>query len=363
MSEAAKTPLIRLEKRGVMDKRKALAIRAGSIILALILGSIPILLTGANPVRAYGIIVKGSLGNAIYLKQTVKIAIPLLVCALAIAPCFKMRFWNIGAEGQLTMGAVFASFFAIRLGGKLPPLAIIPLMGVAAAVGGGIWGFLPGLFKAKFNTNETLFTLMMNYIAIGIVKWLQGGPWEGRKGTQLVPTFNRSTYLPEVFGVYCGWIIALLLVVVMHLYMTRTKHGYEVAVIGDSINTARYAGMNVGWIMMRTMILSGAISGIAGFLLVSGDFHTITSNIASGYGFTAITVSWLSQLNAFVMIAISALLAIISKGSKTLNMNLSVPTAVSEIVSGILLFCMLGCEFFINYRIIFRKKTDTEVKA
>ena len=149
----------------------------------------------------------------------------------------------------------------------------------------------------------------------------------------------------------------------MHLYMTRTKHGYEVAVIGDSINTARYAGMNVGWIMMRTMILSGAISGIAGFLLVSGDFHTITSSIASGYGFTAITVSWLSQLNAFVMIAISALLAVISKGSKTLNMNLGVPTAVSEIVSGILLFCMLGCEFFINYRIIFRKKTEREVKA
>ena len=271
MSNNARIPFVRLAKRGVMDRKKALAIRAASIVLALILGSIPILLTGANPIKSYGIMIRGSLSNAIYLKQTIKIAIPLLVCSLAIAPCFKMRFWNIGAEGQLTFGAVCSAFVAIHFGGKLPSAVILPLMAVAGAVGGGFWGFLPGLFKARYNTNETLFTLMMNYIAIGMVKWLQGGPWEGRKGTQLVPTFHKSTFLPEVFGVQCGWIIALLLVVFMHIYMTRTKHGYEVAVIGDSINTARYAGMNVGWIMMRTMILSGAICGIAGFLVLAGE--------------------------------------------------------------------------------------------
>lgn len=356
-----KTPLIRLAKRDGMDPKKALAIRAASILVALILGSIPIMLTGANPFKAYIVIVQGSLGNSIYLKQTIKIAIPLLVCSLAIAPCFKMRFWNIGAEGQLTFGAMCATYFAIHLGGKMPGFFVILIMAIAAALGGGIWGLIPGFFKAKYNTNETLFTLMMNYIAIGIVSWLQGGPWEGRKGTQIIPMFDKSTYLPEVFGVQCGWIIALVMVVLMHIYMTKTKHGYEVAVIGDSENTARYAGMNVGKIMMRTMFLSGAICGIAGFLVLAGSNHTLGKGIANGVGFTAITVSWLSQLNAFVMIGISALLAVITKGSSTLNQRMGVPASVADIVSGILLFCMLSCEFFINYQLIFRKNEEKEV--
>jgi len=366
MSEKSKTPLFRLVKRvkgDMISPRKALAIRVASVVVALILGSIPIMLTGANPVKAYGVIVTGSLSNAIYLKQTIKIAIPLLVCSLAIAPCFKMKFWNIGAEGQLMFGAICAAFFAINLGGKIPSFIILIIMAIAAAIGGALWGFIPGFFKAKYNTNETLFTLMMNYVAIGLVKWLQGGPWEGRKGTQLVPTFHKSTFLPEVFGVQCGWIIALILVVIVHIYMNYTKHGYEVAVIGDSLNTARYAGMNVSWIMMRTMILSGALCGISGFLILAGENHTINSALSGGVGFTAITVSWLSQLNAFVMIGISALLAIISKGSKTLNQRMGVPSSVAEIVSGILLFCMLGCEFFINYKVVFRKKSDKEVVA
>lgn len=359
MAELKKAPLIRLAKRDSMDPKKALAIRAASIVVALILGSIPILLTGVNPVRAYGVIVQGSLGNAIYLKQTIKKMIPLLCCALAIAPCFKMRFWNIGAEGQLTAGAIACSAIAIWFGkSNIPSFLILVMMFIAAAIMGGIWGLIPGFFKAKYNTNETLFTLMMNYVAIGIAAWLQGGPWEGRKGTQIIPMFDKKTYLPDVFGVHCGWIIVLLIVVFMHIYMTKTKHGFEVAVIGDSENTARYAGMNVGRIMVRTMFLSGAISGIAGFLVIAGANHTLTSVVADGNGFTAITVSWLSQLNAFVMIAISALLAVIGKGSKTLNQKLGVPASVAEIVSGILLFCMLGCEFFINYRIIFRKKSD-----
>ncbi len=368
MSDKAKknkTPFIRLSKKSesMLDPRKAVAIRISSVVVALILGSIPILLTGVNPVKAYGIIVQGSLGNKIYLQQTIKKMIPLLCCALAIGPCFKMRFWNIGAEGQLTAGAIACSAIAIWFGkSSMPSILILSLMFIFAIVAGGIWGFIPGYFKAKYNTNETLFTLMMNYIAIGIAKWLQGGPWEGRKGTQIIPIFDRKTFLPNVLGVHCGWIIVLLIVIIMHYYMTRTKHGFEVAVIGDSENTARYAGMNVGWIMMRTMFLSGAICGIAGFVVVAGANHTLNDVVADGNGFTAITVSWLSQLNSYVMILISALLAIISKGSKTLNQRVGVPASVAEIVSGILLFCMLGCEFFINYEIKFRWSRDKDAK-
>ena len=349
-----KMPLIRLAKRDAMDPKKVWAIRLGSILVALLLGSLAILIAGNNPFTAYGTMIVGALGKKTAIRQTVKIAVPLLGCALAIAPCFRMRFWNIGAEGQITAGAIAATYFALNFAGKLPSVLLLIVMALAAALAGGIWGLIPAFFKAKWNTNETLFTLMMNYIIIGIVSYLQGGPWEGRPGSQIIPQFDASACLPKVFGVHCGWIIVLVLVVLIHVYMRHTKHGYEIAVIGDSVNTARYAGMNVGRIMMRTMLLSGAISGIVGFIFVSGANGTLYNGVADGVGFTSITVAWLSQLNAFAMIAISMVLAILSKGAETLQTQLSVPASISDIITGLLLFCMLGCEFFINYRLIFR---------
>ena len=285
----------------------------------------------------------------------------LLGISLAVTPAFKMRFWNIGAEGQVLIGCLATAACMICLGGKIPNGLLIVIMIVASVAAGALWGFLPGIFKAKWNTNETLFTLMMNYIIIGVVRWLQGGPWEGRPGSQIIPQFDRAATLPKVLGVHCGWIIVLILVVFMHVYMNHTKHGYEIAVIGDSINTARYAGMNVGHVMMRTMFLSGAISGLVGFIVASGANTTLYDGVAAGVGFTSITVAWLSQLNAFAMIVISMMLAIISKGAETLQTRLAVPASISDIITGILLFCMLGCEFFINYRLIFRSsKTEKE---
>ncbi len=367
MEQKKHEPLIRLAKRENMATWQIWAIRIGSIFLALFLGGFVIDATGVNPIKAYSTIISGSLGRATAIRQTVKIAVPLLGCALAIAPCFKMRFWNIGAEGQITAGAIAATYFALFWAGQMPAPLLLVTMAVAGALAGGIWGLIPAFFKARWNTNETLFTLMMNYIVIGIVRWLQGGPWEGQKGTQIIPQFAPDACLPRVFGIHCGWIIVLVMVVLMHLYMTYSKQGYEIAVIGDSLNTARYAGMNVGRVMMRTMFLSGAISGIVGFILVSGANGTLNDGVAGGVGFTAITVAWLSQLNAFAMIAISALLAILQKGAQTLQTTLAVPTSISDIITGILLFCMLGCEFFINFRLIFRghkaKKAAPETPA
>ncbi len=354
MNEAVKTPLLRMAKRTSISPAAAWAIRLGSIVLALLLGSIAVAITGNNPIQAYGTMIKGSLGSKVYLRQTIKIAIPLLGCALAIAPCFKMRFWNIGAEGQITAGALAATFVARNLTGKVPSVLLLTLMCLAAIVGGGVWGLIPGFFKAKWNTNETLFTLMMNYIIIGVVAWLQIGPWEGRQGR--MAQFDPAACLPKVGGVHCGWIIVLLLVVFIHVYMRYTKHGYEISVIGDSMNTARYAGMNVGKIMMRTMFLSGAICGIVGFVVCSGANNTLASDIANGVGFTSITVAWLSQLNAFAMIVISMLLAILTKGADTLQTQLMIPASISDIIIGLLLFCMLGCEFFINFKLIWRSK-------
>lgn len=362
MSET-KTPLIRLAKRAEMSKGRIYLIRICSIIIALILGCLPMVLTGTNPFAAYSVIIQGSLSRPVYLKQTIRTAIPLLGCAIAIAPCFKMRFWNIGAEGQITMGAVFSTYFALFYADKIPHAPLLIIMFLSGALAGALWALIPAFFKAKWNTNETLFTLMMNYIAIGIVAYLQGGPWEGRKGSQLIPMFQDSARLPTVLGVHCGWIIVLLLVIAMYLYMNKTKQGFEIAVVGDSVNTARYAGMNVGWVIMRTMFISGAISGVVGFMIVSGANFTLYKGVANGVGFTSITVAWLSQLNSFAMIAISMMLAVLEKGANTLQTRLQVPASIADIITGILLFCMLASEFFINYRLIFRGREKKEVEA
>ena len=349
-----KTPLIRLAKRDAMPAWQVWCIRGSSFIAAILLGALIFLVLGNNPISAYGTILSGSLGKSTAIRQTVKIAIPLLGTALAIAPCFKMRFWNIGAEGQITAGAVAASYFALFWADRLPGPALILVMAAAGPVAGGIWALVPAFFKAKWGTNETLFTLMMNYIIIGVVRWLQGGPWEGRPGSQIIPQFDSKAVLPKVLGVHCGWIIVLVLTVVMFIYMKYTKQGYEIAVIGESENTARYAGMNVGAIIMRTMFLSGAISGLVGFIVASGANNTLYDGVAAGVGFTAITVAWLAQLNPFAMIGISALLAVLEKGADTLQTRMNVPASISDIITGIFLFCMLGCEFFINYRLILR---------
>ena len=366
MDEKIKSPLIRMEKRSKNSIKPIYAwlIRLGSILVALLLGCIAIGLTGNNPIKAYGVMINGALGTADFRRQTVKIAVPLLGCALAIAPCFKMRFWNIGAEGQITAGALAATFVVRMLSsyfpGDKPSLPLLLLMAAAAMLLGGIWALIPGFFKAKWNTNETLFTLMMNYIIIGVVAWLQAGPWEARQGR--IAQFPKTAWLPKVEGVHCGWIIVLGLVLLIYVYMRHTKQGYEIAVIGDSMRTAQYAGMNVGRIMMRTMFLSGAISGLVGFILCSGATNTLSKEIAGGVGFTSITVAWLSQLNPFAMVVISLMLAILTKGASTLQSTslsptaMSVPVSISDIIIGMLLFCMLGCEFFINYRLILRRK-------
>ncbi len=349
-----KAPLIRIAKRDDLPKYKVWLIRLAALLLAIAIGGLLFLIVRTNPITAYGEMLKGSLGKKTGIRQIVKTAIPLLGTALALAPCFKMRYWNIGAEGQITMGAMGAGYFALFWYDKLPSPVLLVVMGLAGIVCGGLWAAIPAVFKARWGTNETLFTLMMNYIAIGIVAWLQGGPWEGKPGSQIIPTFNKAAVLPKALGVNCGWIIVLLLTVFMFVYMRYTKHGYEVAVLGGSENTARYAGMNVARVTVRTAVLSGAISGLVGFMVASGTHMTLYSSVAGGVGFTAITVCWLAQLNPFAMVAIAAMLAVLSRGASTLQTSLKVPASISDMITGIILLCMLGCEFFINYRLIFR---------
>ncbi len=349
-----KEPLIRLTKRQNMAKSKIWLIRLGALVFAIILGGLVFLIAGANPLTAYGTILSGSLGKVTGIRQVVKTAVPLLGTALALAPCFAMRYWNIGAEGQITMGAMAATFFALNMAQSMPSPVLLLVMGIASIIFGAIWAGIPALFKARWGTNETLFTLMMNYIAIGIVGWLQGGPWEGKPGSQIIPMFDNAAVLPKVLGVHIGWIIVLVLTAFMYVYMSKTKHGYEIKVLGESENTARYAGMNVTKVTIRTACLSGGIAGLVGFMVASGANQTLYSDVAGGVGFTAITVTWLAQLNPFAMVAISLMLAVLSKGASSIQTTLGVPASISDIITGIILLCLMGCHFFLHYKMIFR---------
>lgn len=352
-------PLLRLAKRDDMPLAKAWAIRIASIFVALFLGGGLVMITGYNPLSVYKAMLNGCFGTPLAIQQTIKLAIPLLGAAVAIAPAFKMKFWNIGVEGQLTMGAVFSTYFALYYHDKLPHTVLLVVMCAAGALGGGLWGVIPALFRSRWGTNETLFTLMLNYIAIGIVKYLQGGPWEKQpRGTQQIGLFKQAARMPTVWNVTVGVFIVLALAVLMFLYLKYTKHGYEIAVVGESEPTARYAGIHVPAVVVRTMFVSGAVAGIVGFIMVSGVNYTLSDSVAGGVGFTGITVAWLAQLNTFAMVVISYLLAMLTKGASTINTVTGnmIPASMSDMLTGLILFCMLGSEFFIRYRMIWRKK-------
>lgn len=357
-------PLLRIVRRPSIPARQAWAIRGIAIIAALLTGALLIVVLGHNPFAVYKDMVLGALGSKTVAIETVKITIPLLVAAISVALSFKMQFWNIGGEGQILIGAIAASYFALFWYDALPGWLLLIVMFAAAAVTGGIWGAIPAIFKAKWNTNETLFTLMFNYIALGIEKYLQNGPWR-KQGTGFpkIDMFEFSARLPKLFGVHIGWIMAIIIVGIIYIYLTRSKHGYETSVVGQSTNTAKYSGMNVKKIIIRTMFLAGAIAGIVGFMQVAGSDYTLTESTAGGVGFTAITVAWLSQLNPIIMTVVAFGIAILEKGANRIQTTFKIPASAADILIGIILFFMLACEFFINYRLIVRGKKKKEAKT
>ena len=353
-------PLVRMVRRESIGSGKVVFIRLCAVLLALVTGGLLILCLGHNPFLVYKDMIAGSLGSPTALRETIRLSVPLLITALGISLAFKMKFWNIGGEGQILFGATAASYFALFFYDKIPQVPLLILMAVAALVAGGIAGLIPALFKAKWDTNETLFTLMLNYIALCFVKYLQNGPWKDptKFGFPKIAMFDAAAKLPKVFGVNIGWIIALALVLLVYLYINHTKQGYEVSVVGESPRTAQYAGMRVGWIVVRTMLISGALCGLVGFIQVSGADYTLTEGTAGGIGFTAITVAWLSHLNPIIMVVVSFAIAILQKGSNKIQTTFKIPASAADVLTGIILFFMLGCEFFINYKLVLRSRGE-----
>ena len=291
----------------------------------------------------------------------------LLCISLALTPAFKMRFWNIGGEGQVLMGGLATAACMICLADKMPNWLLICVMIVASIAAGAIWGLIPAFFKAKWNTNETLFTLMMNYVATQLVAFFVI-IWEVPKGAGKIGIINQSTeigWLPQIgnYKYLLNILVVAVLTIGMYIYLNYTKHGYEISVVGESERTARYVGIKVEKVIIRTMLLSGAVCGIAGLLLVGGTDHTITTTIAGGRGFTAVMVSWLAKFNPIFMIFTSFLLVFLSRGASEISTVFGLNQSFADILTGIILFFIIGCEFFISYKISFRKSARKEGKA
>ena len=348
--------MFRVIKRTDLTKKQSISFRLLAILGALLTTGIFILLLGFNPLEVYMSMLDGSFGSMYRFKEAIILTIPLVVTSLGISVAFRMKFWNIGAEGQIIMGGIFATFFALYFD-HLPHILLLLLMFIAGVIGGGIWGLIPAYFKTKFGTNETLFTLMLNYIALYSIKFLTEGPWRdsSSSGFPKIASFEKNARLDQIFGVHAGWLIGLVLVVVLFIYLKYSKQGYEISVVGESVNTARYAGMNVKKIVLRTMFLSGAICGIAGMTQVSGAAYTLGEGVAGGVGFTAITVAWLSKLNPAVILIVTILFSMLDKGCSVMQSTFGLSAAVSGILQGIILFFILGFDFFTRYRFVFRK--------
>ena len=363
MSTAKKSqirePLIHLSKRASVNPVRAWAIRIAAVVLGLIVcGLVAFLLIdklNENPGRIgdfYEAFIKGSFSTSRKLWKFLKNIAILLCISLALTPAFRMRFWNIGGEGQTLVGVLGAIAVDFYLGGLIPEWLLLILMFAAALLAGMVWGVIPALFKAKWGTNETLFTLMMNYVvtflvAYFLVVWVPSGS----------SSLGKLKYgkLPSIGNDYLLIIlIVLALAVGLYIYLNYTKHGYEINVVGESVRTAQYVGINEKKVIIRTMILSGALCGLAGYLIAAGLDQTVTTESAGGQGFTGIMVAWLGKFNPLAMILTSALIQLLNQGAAQISQDFDVSGAFPNVIVGIILFFIIGSEFFINYEIHFR---------
>lgn len=369
-STAMREPVVRIVKRDHMHPVHRILVRVIAIALALVVDALFIyFVTKLNPLDVYKVMFGGTFGNKMRFAWTLRDLSTLMMVGIALAPAFMMKFWNVGGEGQILMGAWTSAMCMVWFGNTLPSWLLFVAMLLTSVIIGGIWAFVPAFFKAHWNTNETLFTLMMNYIASAIVACTAnilrgqasalGQLNKGTKAGWFPPLYDGSgsgvihMLLKQRYAVNVFVVIALM--IFMYVYLRYSKHGYEINVVGESENTARYAGINVKKVMIRTLILSGAICGLTGFLIVGGKDQTISTNTAGGRGFDAIIVAWLAKFNTFTMALISFMLVFLENGAHEIASNYSLNDFAADIISGIILFFILGCEFFINYRLVFGK--------
>lgn len=355
-------PMFHLVKRPQISMLHAVLIRATAIVAALVVaGVLTVALTGDNPLQVYKTFYEGAFGTSQLTWVTLQYVAILLCISLAVTPAFKMKFWNTGAEGQVLIGGLATAMCMFYIGDRMPTWMLLCVMTVASIAAGVVWGVIPAIFKANWGTNETLFTLMMNYVAIQLVEFF----------LKIADKSGSNTVGPDIlkygwFPVICGqkYLLNILIVIAvtafMYIYLKYSKQGYEISVVGESENTARYIGINVKKVIIRTMALSGAICGLTGLLLVGGTSHAIASNTVDGRGFTAIMVSWLAKFNPLMMVLTSFLIVFMDRGAEKVTTDFQLNSSYSDIITGVLLFFIIGCEFFIQYRIVRNRNTEKE---
>jgi len=348
---------IRIAARPELTGHWEKLLRVAAALAALLASGIIMALMGYNPLDVYSRMISGSLGSAYRFRETINKAIPLSVLALGTAVAFRMKFWNIGQEGQFYMGAYGASLVAFAFPNLPSPILLI-MMFIAGLVFGGLWAIIPAILKISFSTNETLVTLMLNYIAIRWISFLQYVAWKDPMalGFPKIASFSRNAVLPRVFSIHIGWIIAICLAVLLHLMMKKTKFGYEIEVIGESETTARYAGMAFYRITVLAIVLSGALCGVAGMMQASAIERSLSDQLSGGLGFTSVIVAWLARLEPAAIIVMAFLFSILIQGGNFLQSSLQIPASISQVLQGIIIFFVLGSEFFVRYRFVWRKQ-------
>jgi ABC-type uncharacterized transport system permease subunit len=332
-----------------------------SFILALGFGALILLFFGVNPLTAYRVMVEGALGSQYSLTETLVKAIPLMLTGLGVSIAFRMLFWNIGAEGQLAMGGIAATFVALFMSDWLPAPLTIPVMILLGILAGAIWGLIPALLKAYMGVNEILTTLMMNYIAILMVEYLYLGPWRDPEGYGFPGTapFPPEAQLPRLAGrVHIGLLFAVVAAFLVWFVLSRTKWGYEIRIIGENLRAARYTGINIGRNIVLVMLLSGGLAGLAGMAEVSGIARRLYQGLTVGYGYTAIIVAWLASLNPWGVLLVAFFMAALLVGGDQIQIALGTPAAVAQVLQGAILFFVLGGWIFVNYRIRFVRSTE-----
>ena len=364
---------IHIVKRENCPFWKKAAFYAAAILAALLIGAIIILAVGEDPVAYYTrMFTLGTIGNRIAYRNIINYLrdfVPLVLTSLALSLAFKMRFWNIGGEGQFIMGAIGATAVAIKLGSVLPSFMVLLLMCIVAMLLAGLYGLLVAVLKVKFGTNETLLTLMLNYVALYLLTYLMEtkAPWNFflqpealRPVPQKHPEASMFPTIPLVgkFELNVCVIFVFLIGAIIYLYLKKTKQGYEINVVGDSANTARYAGMKVNKIVLRTVFLSACLIGLAAAFKM-GTVGTLSTTITNDVGWTAIIVAWLSQLNTWAIFAVSALINVLHFGSDVAATTFKqIDANFANMLQGFVLFLVLAADFMIRFKFVRTKKED-----
>lgn len=362
------TPLLAVVKRNDLPTYKAILIRILTFVVTFFLSMlICFFVIKENYFEIIGTLFEGATfvaKNKILPWNLIKETALLLAFAIAIIPAFKMKYWNMGANGQVLMGALTSIVLMFYLNnsvvdGKISNTLLLIIMLVASIIVSVIWAVIPAIFKVYFNTNETLFTLMMNYIAAGLVGYINYILAQGKKESPgIVNRATKSGWMPTVVDKYFLPVLIIIIIsVIIYFYMKKSKHGYEISVVGDSINTAKYVGMNTKKIIIRTLIVSGIVCGVIGFIYASAINHSIDKNTCGSLGFTAVLVGWLANFSPIIIAGISFILAFLTLGTSKISSTYRLGSNdLSNVIIGLIFFTILICEFFIRFKLVFNEQ-------